>query len=1031
MSTADAASECFLVVGSNAREHAIARRLRASALCKTLACFASSNNPGIRKLCDAFTVGQITDPDAVAAFAKEHGVTTAVVGPEAPLEAGVVDALEAIGIGCVGPTRALAQLESSKAFTRDLLVSNAIGACPEYATVTSMEQAREFIKKVGQLNYVVKADGLCGGKGVKVGGEHLHSDDEALAFIHELLAAGGKDARVVLEQKLVGQEFSLMSFCDGETCAHMPPIQDHKRAHEGDTGPNTGGMGTYSGAGGTLPFLSADDLAHAQRITEAVSRALKRKCGAGYKGILYGGFMVTARGVFVIEYNARFGDPEAMNALALLETDFGLVARAIAQGTLEQVAVSFSDRASCCVYAVPEGYPAAGAKGAPIDTSRLTPELEECLYFAAVDQQENTLVTTGSRAIASCALAPTLQEAAVAAVQPLGALSGRLWHRSDIGTEAPVRKRIGHMMALRRAAPRAEGVKIGVIASGGATALQPVLEAIAAGDLNASVEVVVSNKPGALALSRAEQHGIPAACVPSKGVQDREAYDRQLSAALESRGVQLVLAVGWMRILSPWFCRRWARRALNVHPSLLPDFAGGMDLEVHRAVLAANKRVSGCSIHFVEDVVDGGEIVYQATVPVLPGDTPESLKARVQPQEGPSFVKAIRQLQRQNLILPSPSHAQLPAVKAGGDSSNNKPITYREAGVDIDAGDELVRRIKPACARTRRSGCVGSVGGFGGLFDPKAAGYSHEALLCAGTDGVGTKLMIAQAAGYHDGIGVDLVAMVVNDLVVQGAEPLFFLDYFATGKLSVDAAAAIVGSIARGCEESGCALIGGETAEMPGMYGPGHYDLAGFAVGAVEPHTLLPKLDQMGPGDCLIGVPSSGVHSNGYSLVRKLVTEVGGLTWGAPAPWESQVRSVSSSLLTPTKLYVKSCLPLAKAGLLKGMAHITGGGLIENIPRVLPDGLAADIDVTTWALPPVFKWLAKTGRLDARELGRTFNCGIGMVLIVAADKVHDVLARLNAAGEPSYHIGTLSARDKGAQGVKLSGTDAWGLTGTA
>jgi len=612
-------------------------------------------------------------------------------------------------------------------------------------------------------------------------------------------------------------------------------------------------------------------------------------------------------------------------------------------------------------------------------------------------------------------------------VQPLAAIKGKLWNRGDIGTEDPVRKRIGHMVALRRAAARPGCVKIAVLGSTRGSALQPVLEAIASGDLNASVEIVISNKADAPILARAAQHGLRHACVPLQGKdQKREAYDRELSAIVEASGAQLILAVGWMRILSPWFTRRWDRRILNVHPSLLPEFAGGMDLQVHTAVIEAKAAVTGCTIHFVDETVDGGEIVLQETVDVLPGDTAETLKARVQPLEGPAFVQAVAKLQRDQQVLPPPTGAAEEAAQEDSTPTSG-PITYRSAGVDIDAGDALVQRIKPACARTKRSGCFGSVGGFGGLFDAQAAGYSHDALLCAGTDGVGTKLMIAQAAGYHDAIGIDLVAMVVNDLVVQGAEPLFFLDYFATGKLSVDAGAAIVASIAKGCEESGCALIGGETAEMPGMYGPGHYDLAGFAVGAVERHNLLPKLDLMAPGDVLVGVASSGIHSNGYSLVRKLVFEVAGLTWGAPAPWEQSARTVSSSLLTPTKLYVKSCLPLVKEGLLKGMAHITGGGLLENIPRVLRDDLAAEVDLSKWQLPSVFQWLAQTGRLDSREVSRTFNCGVGMVLIVAPSNVDQVLSALSASGEEAFVLGNLSTRADPNTPVILHNTEKWNL----
>ncbi|KAG8462548.1 hypothetical protein KFE25_010373 [Diacronema lutheri] len=1027
----------FLVVGSNAREHAIARKLKESELCATLSCFAATNNPGIKAECDHFTVGDILDGAAVAKFAREVNATIAVVGPEGPLEAGVADALWAIGVKCVGPKQHLAQLESSKAFTRDLLIKNGIGACPKYKVATSLDECRRFFAALPPLGYVVKADGLCGGKGVKVGGEHLLTDDESLAFCAELLAAGGDSPRVVLEEKLIGQEFSLMSFCDGEACAHIPPIQDHKRAHEGDKGPNTGGMGTYSGANRTLPFLAHADIAHAQAINEAVGRALRRTCGEPYKGILYGGFMATARGVYVIEYNARLGDPEAMNALALLDSDFGAICEGIADGSLATVDVRFSNLASCCVYAVPDGYPAAGVKGAPIDLSALTPEQHRTLYFASVDERVGgELVTCGSRAIGSCVCAPTLDEASALATAPLAAMKGALWFRRDIGTEGPVRSRVGSMIAHRRAAPRPGCVKLAVLGSTRGSALQPVLEAIASGELNACIELVVSNKRDAPILARAEGHGLRSAHLPAPKDCSREDYDRALSVLLEASGAQLILAVGWMRILSPWFTARWERRILNVHPSLLPDFGGGMDLAVHEAVLASGAARSGATIHYIDETVDGGEIVMQEAVAVGAGETAASLKAKVQPLEGKLFVHAIQRLQRNQQLLPAPIGAPPPPVGAplahasadagaDGDGDGRSPITYAQAGVDIDAGDELVQRIKPACKRTHRPGCHGAVGGFGGLFDLQAAGYSPTALLCAGTDGVGTKLMIAQAAGFHDGIGIDLVAMCVNDLVVQGAEPLFFLDYFATGKLSVDAGVAIVSSIAKGCEEAGCALIGGETAEMPGMYGPGHYDLAGFAVGAVERRDVLPRLEQMSAGDVLIGVASSGIHSNGYSLVRKLVFDVSGLTWGGPAPWEAKAMSVSASLLTPTKIYVKSCLPLVKEGMVKGMAHITGGGLLENIPRSLPDSLAASIELGTWPLPPVFAWLAKTGRLDTRELARTFNCGIGMVLVTAPSNAQHVLDSMARAGEVCYAIGTLMPR--GETPVVLNNKDAWGL----
>ena len=326
-------------------------------------------------------------------------------------------------------------------------------------------------------------------------------------------------------------------------------------------------------------------------------------------------------------------------------------------------------------------------------------------------------------------------------------------------------------------------------------------------------------------------------------------------------------------------------------------------------------------------------------------------------------------------------------------------ISYRNAGVDIDAGNALVDRIKPAAAATRRAGVMEGLGGFGALFDPRAAGYDDPVLVAA-TDGVGTKLRIAIDTGALDGVGIDLVAMCVNDLVCQGAEPLFFLDYFATGKLSVDEGARVIAGIAEGCRLSGCALIGGETAEMPGMYAAGDFDLAGFAVGAMQRGTALPR--DVAAGDVLLGLRSDGVHSNGFSLVRK-VAETAGLSWTDPSPFGEG--TLGEALLAPTRLYVRPVLAAIRHGGVHAAAHITGGGLTENLPRVLPDGLGAEIDLDAWTLPPVFAWLSQAGGIAEREMLKTFNSGIGMVLAVAADKAAAIEALLASEGETVVRLG--------------------------
>ncbi|XP_072386363.1 trifunctional purine biosynthetic protein adenosine-3 [Diabrotica undecimpunctata] len=310
-------------------------------------------------------------------------------------------------------------------------------------------------------------------------------------------------------------------------------------------------------------------------------------------------------------------------------------------------------------------------------------------------------------------------------------------------------------------------------------------------------------------------------------------------------------------------------------------------------------------------------------------------------------------------------------------------LTYKQSGVDIDAGNDLVNHIKPAAKSTNRTGTMGSLGGFGGLFDTKVAGYK-DPLLVSGTDGVGTKLKIAQATGVHDTIGIDLVAMCVNDILAHGAEPLFFLDYFACGNLDVQVAKQVVTGIADGCKQAGCCLIGGETAEMPDMYKPGDYDLAGFAVGAVERNQLMPHIQDIKPGDVVIGLPSSGVHSNGFSLVRK-VMKLAGKDYNSIAPFSKSNRTFGAELLTPTKIYVKSVIPAIKTGKVKAFAHITGGGLLENIPRILPDNVAVELDATKWSIPEVFPWLATAGGVHQVELLRTFNCGVGGVLVVKSE----------------------------------------------
>lgn len=433
----------ILVIGSGAREHAIVRALNRSPKKKEIYCLATNLNPGISEVCTDLVVCDINDPVFVKNFAQNHKFDFAIIGPENPLANGIADILSDIKIGTIGPKKELAQIETSKSFTRNLLAEYKIPGSPKFKTFKTMDGVEAFLMSLGE-NYVVKYDGLAGGKGVKVAGDHLHSHEEAKTYCKELIANGGV---FVIEKKLIGQEFSLMSFCDGTSLSHMPAVQDHKRAYEGDTGPNTGGMGTYSDSDHSLPFLENSHIRSAQRINEKTATALKNKFGKGYKGILYGGFIATADGVQLIEYNARFGDPEAMNVLSILETDLIEICEAIIKEELDKINISFSNLATVCKYAVPDGYPDDPVKNKQIDISSVKDQ--DKLFYASVELKGSDLFEAGSRTVAVVGTGETIWEAEEIAEKEISNVKGPLFHRKDIGTTELIQKKINHMSSLQ------------------------------------------------------------------------------------------------------------------------------------------------------------------------------------------------------------------------------------------------------------------------------------------------------------------------------------------------------------------------------------------------------------------------------------------------------------------------------------------------------------------------------------------------------------------------------------------------------
>jgi phosphoribosylamine---glycine ligase len=441
--------ETILIVGSGAREHALAKAFARSPQEPILLCFGSTRNPGIAALTRDYVTGDLTNASAVATFTAQRRPTLAIVGPEAPLAAGVADALWAANIPTIGPRAQLARIESSKGFARDLLDRYKIPGNPVFKSFLSIEGAEAMLDQLGD-HHVIKDDGLAGGKGVKVFGDHLQSRDQSLSYCRELAAASHP---FVIEEKLEGEEFSLLSFTDGTTLRHMPPAQDHKRAYDGDRGPNTGGMGSYTGANGSLPFLLPQDIADARSMNEQTITALGRECGMPYKGILYGGFMATRDGVRLIEYNARFGDPEALNLLTLLETDLVAICRAIVDGTLDRLDVEFASDATVCKYLVPEGYPEHPRRGDAVALPKDIP-LSATLYLGAVDAEQGTIVATGARTVAVVGRANNLTAAEATCESVLCEIPGRFFHRTDIGTPASISRRVEHMRALRSEAGR-------------------------------------------------------------------------------------------------------------------------------------------------------------------------------------------------------------------------------------------------------------------------------------------------------------------------------------------------------------------------------------------------------------------------------------------------------------------------------------------------------------------------------------------------------------------------------------------------
>ena len=745
-----------LLVGSGGREHAIAWKLGLSPKIEQL--WIAPGNPGTAQVGDNIPIAADNVP-ALVNFARQNQADLVVVGPEASLAVGLSDALASAGIAVFGPSQVAAQIETSKSFAKQFMQRHAIPTA-RFAAFKQFEPAVEYLDKV-DYPVVIKASGLAAGKGVLL----PVGKDEARHALHAMLVEGqfGRAGEeVIVEERLEGEEVSLLAFTDGKTISVMPPAQDHKRLLDGDRGPNTGGMGAYAPAPICPPEMQA------RLIKEVLQPAVDglRAEGTPFVGVLYAGLIFTRDGPKVLEFNARFGDPETQVILPLLESDLLEICTACAHGQLDQTPVRWKNRSAVCVVMASAGYPEKSLPPVPIHGLESLPQ-GSLVFHAGTGIKEAEILATGGRVLGITCTGEKLPQAVSAAY--------------------------------------------------------------------ASLE-----------------------CINFQGAQYRKDI---------------------------------AQKALRAPVSL-----------------------------------------------------------------------------------------------------------YREAGVNIDAGNRSVDLMRTAVNSTYDRRVLAGIGAFGGLFDAGELKRMNNPVLVASTDGVGTKVKLAAGLGRYRGIGIDIVNHCINDILVQGARPLFFLDYFATSRLRPEVVAEIVGGISEACRQAGCVLIGGETAEMPGVYMGGEFDLAGTIVGCLEREQILPRRN-IHPGDRLVGIRSNGPHTNGYSLLRKIfdpadltcvIPELGG--------------SLADALLVPHRSYLGLLLPLIQAspGMIKGLAHITGGGFIENVPRMLPEGMGVCIQKGSWPVPRLFRLAQQRGQIGDEEIYRVFNMGIGMVAAVGPGDIPDLQS---AIPEQTWVIG--------------------------
>lgn len=965
-----------LIIGAGGREHALAWKVAQSPRLKKL--FVAPGNPGTLACAENILINT-SDHDAVVRFCREQQIDLVIIGPEIPLAAGLADSLFEHGIRCFGPKQAAAQIEASKVFAKDFMARHHIPTA-RYAAFTNLDDAIRYLHSV-DYPIVIKASGLAAGKGVILP-DTLEEAKSALENILVDKTFGSAGSEVVIEERLKGPEVSLMAFTDGTTIVPMLPAQDHKRLLDGDEGPNTGGMGAYAPA----PIFTKD------LMNEALESVLKpavdgmRNKGNPFVGVLYAGLILTESGLSVLEFNSRFGDPETQVILPLLETDLLDIAEACVDGTLADVNIRWKKGAAVCVVLAGRGYPEKTENGKPVDFSSL-PENMIC-FHAGTKLENDQVITSGGRVFGLTAWAKTINSAIRDVYSNIKKVSfDGIQYRNDIAYRALFPDQGTNAVTDVETEKR--------VSDGRAEYRVSKIVQLPTDQLTYTVNGLAMQVHNELGAGHAEKF-----------------YQRRLADLCKAAGIPVEVekrvevwvdgkSIGYLR-LDLWIDERLVVECKAFSHTLGVDEVGQV-----LTYLAATASPVGMIYNFGRRKLDFKRILSPKEVqewqkhlyrfihrnsdmllPPLTGKSTSVPPIRFKAMHGKPL----------NVEIPSPTGA---AIRLSASRPQSASLNYASSGVDIDAGNRAVELMKDTVKSTYNSSVLAGIGSFGGLFDVSALKEMKSPVLVASTDGVGTKVKLASSIGRFRGIGQDIVNHCINDILVQGARPLFFMDYFATSKLNPEQTAEVVLGIADACKESGAALLGGETAEMPGVYQTGEFDLAGTIVGVLERGEILPR-ETITAGDVLIGLKSSGPHTNGYSLIRKVFADTSIETF-----FPELNSTLADALLAPHRSYFPILHPLLSH--IKALAHITGGGFIENIPRVLPENLDANIQTGSWPIPPLWKLIQQTGNIADEEMYRVFNMGIGMVIIADKNRAAQIQKLIP---EETFIIGELIEGEK-------------------